>query len=269
MTTPDEKKKYDGSAEEEILVTDAVPTTPMQAAGPPVPPGHARFYCEKCRTVRPCSFCILHFSCFRFLFSCFLVWVDGFLFGEELWLSHQNQPACCFQFKKMHMAASSLVKCENLVNDASTHNKKRIKKWRKNVHAVKISMIINVFSCGVSIRVRWKRLRRIFSHTIYQKMPRPGGVLVVRHSIPLRLLNAPVVPFFKGDKSEAERKDNYPTEWKWLPIPSSATKKSFLLNRFTIRWRWYYYYLSKPEIIVWSIVHCYPHSYVLYPEIEY
>ena len=42
-------------AEPEITITNAVPAgaAPVQD-GPPVPPGHARFYCEKCRTVSTC-----------------------------------------------------------------------------------------------------------------------------------------------------------------------------------------------------------------------
>ena len=44
----DDKK----DVEAEILVTDAVPANDFQQQGPPIPPGHARFYCEKCQTVR-------------------------------------------------------------------------------------------------------------------------------------------------------------------------------------------------------------------------
>ena len=40
----DDKKDYDPE-----LVVDA---TPAVDNGPPIPPGHSRFYCEKCRTVR-------------------------------------------------------------------------------------------------------------------------------------------------------------------------------------------------------------------------
>ena len=58
MTIDDEKKQ-----ESNIAVVTAVPEPGMitavgvkedgipAAAGPPVPPGHARFYCEKCRSV--------------------------------------------------------------------------------------------------------------------------------------------------------------------------------------------------------------------------
>jgi hypothetical protein len=44
----DNNKKGD---EAEIYVTDAVPTNDE---GPPVPAGHARFYCSSCHTVRGC-----------------------------------------------------------------------------------------------------------------------------------------------------------------------------------------------------------------------
>ncbi len=40
----DDKKEYDPE-----LVLDA---TPAVDNGPPIPPGHRRFYCEKCRVVR-------------------------------------------------------------------------------------------------------------------------------------------------------------------------------------------------------------------------
>jgi hypothetical protein len=40
----DDKKDYDPE-----LVVDA---TPAVDNGPPIPPGHRRFYCEKCRAVR-------------------------------------------------------------------------------------------------------------------------------------------------------------------------------------------------------------------------
>ena len=36
--------------EPDIVIDNAVPAT--GPAGPPVLPGHHRFYCEKCRTVR-------------------------------------------------------------------------------------------------------------------------------------------------------------------------------------------------------------------------
>ena len=60
IMTIDEKKQYE---ESNIAVVTAVPEPGMitavgvkedgipAAAGPPVPPGHARFYCEKCRSV--------------------------------------------------------------------------------------------------------------------------------------------------------------------------------------------------------------------------
>ena len=40
----DDKKEYDPE-----LVVDA---TPAADNGPPIPPGHRRFYCENCRAVR-------------------------------------------------------------------------------------------------------------------------------------------------------------------------------------------------------------------------
>ena len=49
MGTYDDKKE----AEPDILIADAIPADgpPAQPNGPPIPPGHNRFYCEKCRTV--------------------------------------------------------------------------------------------------------------------------------------------------------------------------------------------------------------------------
>ena len=49
MTYKDDPKKD----EPDIVIEDAVPDNgpPPQPSGPPVPPGHNRFYCEKCRTV--------------------------------------------------------------------------------------------------------------------------------------------------------------------------------------------------------------------------
>ena len=44
----DYKKDYDPE-----LVVDA---TPAVEDGPPIPPGHSRFYCETCRVV---SYCVL------------------------------------------------------------------------------------------------------------------------------------------------------------------------------------------------------------------
>lgn len=51
MSTPYKDEKP--GAEPDITITNAVPAgaAPTQHDGPPVPPGHARFYCEKCRTV--------------------------------------------------------------------------------------------------------------------------------------------------------------------------------------------------------------------------
>ena len=60
MTIDEKKQQYE---ESNIAVVTAVPEPGMitavgvkedgipAAAGPPVPPGHARFYCEKCRSV--------------------------------------------------------------------------------------------------------------------------------------------------------------------------------------------------------------------------
>lgn len=51
MTVKDDPKKEE---EPDIVISDAVPAggPPQQTGGPPVPAGHNRFYCEKCRTVR-------------------------------------------------------------------------------------------------------------------------------------------------------------------------------------------------------------------------
>jgi hypothetical protein len=52
MTIYDENRKYDdkkGGEYDPELVVDA---TPAVDNGPPIPPGHSRFYCEKCRAVR-------------------------------------------------------------------------------------------------------------------------------------------------------------------------------------------------------------------------
>jgi hypothetical protein len=48
MIMDPEKKK----TEPEFAFGDAVPADLTASAGPPIPPGHSRFYCEKCRTVR-------------------------------------------------------------------------------------------------------------------------------------------------------------------------------------------------------------------------
>ena len=48
----DDIKKYDDKKNGEYdpeLVVDAMPAPDN---GPPIPPGHRRFYCEKCRAVR-------------------------------------------------------------------------------------------------------------------------------------------------------------------------------------------------------------------------
>mmetsp|Transcript_27781 Transcript_27781/g.45949 ORF Transcript_27781/g.45949 Transcript_27781/m.45949 type:complete len:80 (+) Transcript_27781:223-462(+) len=43
----DNKKEDYGKGNEEEIAVDAVPAT--DDSGPPIPPGHQRFYCEKCR----------------------------------------------------------------------------------------------------------------------------------------------------------------------------------------------------------------------------
>lgn len=43
------KEDY-GKQEEPEIAVDAVPA--QADTGPPIPPGHNRFYCEKCRAVR-------------------------------------------------------------------------------------------------------------------------------------------------------------------------------------------------------------------------
>ena len=47
-----EKEDYGGAktSEEQEIAVDAVPAA--EDNGPPIPPGHQRFYCEKCRAVR-------------------------------------------------------------------------------------------------------------------------------------------------------------------------------------------------------------------------
>ena len=63
--------KKDPMKEEEITITNAVPAGPAPGQdGPPVPPGHARFYCEKCRTVcflRPYFSSTVNSPCLLFL----------------------------------------------------------------------------------------------------------------------------------------------------------------------------------------------------------
>jgi hypothetical protein len=49
MTQKEDYGKQGAPAEAEIAV-DAVPV--KEDTGPPIPPGHQRFYCEKCRAVR-------------------------------------------------------------------------------------------------------------------------------------------------------------------------------------------------------------------------
>ena len=48
-----EKKEYDDDKKgEEYDPEFVVEATPAADNGPPIPPGHQRFYCEKCRAVR-------------------------------------------------------------------------------------------------------------------------------------------------------------------------------------------------------------------------
>jgi len=48
----DDKKKDMYGEEPEIVVTDAQEIK-AEDNGPPIPPGHSRFYCCQCRTVSP------------------------------------------------------------------------------------------------------------------------------------------------------------------------------------------------------------------------
>lgn len=61
MAEPFKEDPSKPGAEPEITITNAVPAgaSPVHD-GPPVPPGHARFYCEKCRTVGWAVFYSLH-----------------------------------------------------------------------------------------------------------------------------------------------------------------------------------------------------------------
>ena len=49
MTQKEDYGKQGAPMEADIAV-DAVPV--KEDTGPPIPPGHQRFYCEKCRAVR-------------------------------------------------------------------------------------------------------------------------------------------------------------------------------------------------------------------------
>lgn len=64
--------KDDPKKEEEpdIVIDNAVPASGPSAppSGPPVPPGHNRFYCEKCRTVSA-----VFFSLSTIILCCFIV----------------------------------------------------------------------------------------------------------------------------------------------------------------------------------------------------
>lgn len=74
IMTIDEKKQYEES--NIAVVVTAVPEPGMitavgvkedgipAAVGPPIPPGHARFYCEKCRSVSCC--------CALYIYHCLL-----------------------------------------------------------------------------------------------------------------------------------------------------------------------------------------------------
>lgn len=55
MTVKEEKQQQqqqDPYKKEEDIVYDAVAPTTTASNEPPIPAGHARFYCEKCHTVR-------------------------------------------------------------------------------------------------------------------------------------------------------------------------------------------------------------------------
>lgn len=43
--------KDDDLKKDPEITVEAIPQGAAQDGGPPVPPGHSRFYCEKCRTV--------------------------------------------------------------------------------------------------------------------------------------------------------------------------------------------------------------------------
>jgi hypothetical protein len=71
MTNPYKDDKL--GAEPDITITNAVPAGPAPTQeGPPVPAGHQRFYCEKCRTVREPleKFLLVWKLCFGVVLEC-------------------------------------------------------------------------------------------------------------------------------------------------------------------------------------------------------
>ena len=53
MDNNDQKAKYDDKKDGEYNnYGDVVDAVPAADDGPPIPPGHQRFFCEKCRAVR-------------------------------------------------------------------------------------------------------------------------------------------------------------------------------------------------------------------------
>jgi len=66
MSKTEQDIKY--SVEEDIMVATAVATPNSQ---PPIPAGHSRFYCNKCRTVRitNCRGTCSHRSCVSAIWS--------------------------------------------------------------------------------------------------------------------------------------------------------------------------------------------------------
>ena len=53
MDNNDQKAKYDDKKDGEYNnYGDIVDAVPAADDGPPIPPGHQRFFCEKCRAVR-------------------------------------------------------------------------------------------------------------------------------------------------------------------------------------------------------------------------
>ena len=98
----DDKKK---EAEPDILISDAIPADgpPPQPDGPPVPPGHNRFYCEKCRTVGiqlfyPDIVFVLHWLLYKpisFQLDSFVLFLPHFLFlsfSDQTDQSIKSQP---------------------------------------------------------------------------------------------------------------------------------------------------------------------------------
>ena len=78
-------KKYDdkkGGEYDPELVVDA---TPAADNGPPIPPGHSRFYCEKCRAVRTTQ--RLFKKPFYLYDICIGSYMMCFLLCRKIWLS--------------------------------------------------------------------------------------------------------------------------------------------------------------------------------------